>query len=90
MTYFEGMIATIKEVNATEFSELTENITKAQALADKILTALKNDEYTYTTEYTDVFGDGRSQYIMNDNAAYEAEAQAIYTEFSEWLAEWEI
>lgn len=42
------------------------------------------------TSTTDVFGDGRSQYIMNDNAAYEAEAQAIYTEFSEWLAEWEI
>lgn len=33
--YFEGMIATIKEVNATEFNNLIENITKAQALAEK-------------------------------------------------------
>ncbi|MBE6845717.1 MAG: hypothetical protein E7508_08435 [Ruminococcus sp.] len=88
--YFETMIATVKEVNATEFSALTENITKAQALADKALKALQNEEYTSTTEYTDVFGDGRSQYIMNDNAAYEAEMEAIYTEFSEWLAEWEL
>jgi putative Holliday junction resolvase len=34
--YFEGMIATIKEVNATEFNDLIENITKAQTLAEKI------------------------------------------------------
>ena len=88
--YFEGMIATIKEVNATEFSDLIENITKAQALADKALTALKNEEYTTTAEYADVFGDGRSQYIMNDNDAYEAEMEVIYTEFANWLAEWEL
>ena len=88
--YFEGMIATIKEVNATEFNDLIENITKAQALADKALTALKNEEYTTTAEYADVFGDGRSQYIMNDNATYEAEMEAIYTEFANWLAEWEL
>lgn len=88
--YFEGMIATIKEVNATEFSDLIENITKAQALADKALTALKNEEYTTTAEYADVFGDGRSQYIMNDNDAYKAEMEAIYTEFAKWLAEWEL
>ncbi len=88
--YFENMIATIKEVNATEFSDLIENIEKAQVLADKALTALKNAEYTTTAEYADVFSDGRSQYIMNDNAAYEAEMEAVYTEFAEWLAEWEL
>ena len=88
--YFEGMIATIKEVNATEFNDLIENITKAQTLAEKALTALQNSEYTTTTEYADVFGDGRSQYIMNDNAIYEAEMEAVYTEFAEWLAEWEL
>ena len=88
--YFEDMIATIKEVNATEFSDLIENITKAQALADKALKALQNEEYTTTTEYADVFSDGRSQYVMNDKAAYEAEMEAIYTEFAEWLAEWEL
>ena len=88
--YFEDMIATIKEVNATEFNDLIENITKAQALADKALTALQNEEYTTTAEYADVFGDGRSQYIMNDNDAYETEMEVIYTEFAEWLAEWEL
>ena len=75
--YFESMIATIKEVNATEFGDLIENITKAQALADKALASLQNEEYTTTTEYAGVFGDGRSQYIMNDYAAYEAEMEAI-------------
>ena len=88
--YFEGMIATVKEVNATEFSDLIENITKAQALAEKALKALQNNEYTSTTEYADVFGDGRNQYIMNDNDSYETEMKAIYSEFAEWLAEWEL
>ena len=88
--YFEDMISTIKEVNATEFSTLIDNIEKAQALADKALTALRNEEYTAISEYAGVFGDGRSQYIMNDNSAYEAEMEAVYTEFAEWLAEWEL
>ena len=55
-----------------------------------ILKALQNEEYTTTTEYADVFSDGRSQYVMNDKAAYEAEMEAVYTEFAEWLAEWEL
>ena len=88
--YFEGMISTIKEVNATEFSDLVENITKAQALADKALTALKNGEYSTTAEYSAAFGDGRSQFIMNDSDAYKVEMQAVYNEFAEWLAEWEL
>ncbi len=88
--YFEDMISTIKEVNATEFSTLIENITKAKTLADKALTALKNGEYTTTAEYSAAFGDGRSQFIMNDSDAYRVEMQAIYNEFAEWLAEWEL
>ena len=36
------------------------------------------------------FGDGRSQYKMNNTDTYEKEMEAIYREFSEWLAEWEI
>ncbi len=88
--YFEKMISTIEEVNATEFSELTENIKKAQLLADKALTALNNGEYISTTEYTTAFGDGRTQYKMNDADSYEKQLNDIYSEFAGWLAEWEI
>ena len=37
-----------------------------------------------------VIGPYRVQYIMNDNDAYETEMEAVYTEFAEWLAEWEL
>ncbi len=88
--YFDEIIKTIREVNATEFTALTDNIAKAEALADKAYAALKNEEYSVTTEYSEVFGDGRSQYILNDNALYKSEMDAIYSEFAQWLAEWEL
>ncbi len=88
--YFEGMISAIKEVNATEFTALTENIEKARQLADKAFTALKNEEYTLTTEYTAAFGDNRTQYIMNDSESFETEMNTIYSEFAHWLAQWEL
>lgn len=88
--YFENMIATIEEVNATEFSDLTANIEKAKALADKALAALENSEYTIGEEYSDTFGDGRNQYKMNDYEAYQKEMEEIYGEFANWLAEWEL
>lgn len=88
--YFEDMIATINEVNSTEFSDLVENIQKAKDLADKALTALENGEYTTGEEYSSTFNDGRSQYIMNDSDSFEKEMNSIYSEFSAWLAEWEV
>lgn len=88
--HFDNMIATIKEVNDTEFNDLVANIQKAKALSEKALLALKNGEYTTGSEYTDTFGDGRDQYIMNDSDAFEKEMNSIYSEFSAWLAEWEV
>lgn len=88
--YFDKMISTIKEVNAIEFNDLVENIQKAKSLAETALTALKNGEYTTKDEYSSAFGDGREQYIMNDSATFEKEMESIYSEFSAWLAEWEV
>ncbi len=88
--YFDELIFKINEVNGTEFTELTENIKKAQILAQQALTALENGEYTNTSEYSDVFSDGRGQYIMNDADSYEASMEEIYGEFADWLSEWEI
>ncbi|MBR4282597.1 MAG: hypothetical protein IKT35_02675 [Clostridia bacterium] len=88
--YFDKMINTIKQVNATEFTDLILNIQKAQALSQKAYTALKNGEYTETDEYTDEFKDGRKQFVMNNKDTFEKEMETIYQEFSNWLAEWEI
>ena len=88
--YFDSMIKTIEEVSTTDFITLVENIKKAKSLAERAFADLKAEEYATTTEYSGSFGDGRSQYKMNNADTYEKEMEAIYREFSEWLAEWEI
>ncbi len=88
--YFDSMIKTIEEVSTTDFITLVENIKKAKSLAERALADLEAEEYATTTEYSGSFGDGRGQYKMNNADTYEKEMEAIYREFAEWLAEWEI
>ena len=88
--YFDSMINTIEEVSTTDFITLVENIKKAKSLAERAFADLKAEEYATTDEYSGSFGDGRSQYKMNNADTYEKEMEAIYREFAEWLAEWEI
>lgn len=88
--YFDSMIKTIEEVSTTDFITLVENIKKAKSLAERAFADLKAEEYATTTEYSGSFGDGRSQYKMNNADTYEKEMEVIYREFAEWLAEWEI
>jgi len=92
--YFDGMITKINEVSSTDFTKVTENIKKAQNLADRALADLKAGAYAQTTEYSKIedggFGDGRQQFKLNNQDAYQSEMQAIYKEFADWLAEWEI
>ena len=88
--YFDSMINTIEEVSTTDFITLVENIKKAKSLAERALADIEAEEYVTTTEYSGSFGDGRSQYKMNNADTYEKEMEAIYREFAEWLAEWEI
>ena len=88
--YFDSLINTIEEVSATDFITLVENIKKAKSLAERAFADLKAEEYATTDEYSGSFGDGRSQYKMNNADTYEKEMEAIYRVFAEWLAEWEI
>ncbi len=88
--YFDTMINTIEEVSTTDFTDLVENIRKAQSLAERALADIKAEEYFTTAEYSGSFGDGRSQYKMNNADEYEKEMEAVYREFAQWLAEWEI
>lgn len=88
--YFDDMIRRIEEVDAGAFEVLEENIRKVKTIAEKALSDLKGGRYEAVSEYTGYFGDGRTQYRMLDYAAYDAELQAIFAEFSEWIAEWEL
>lgn len=88
--YFDNLVAAVEEVNPTAFADLVQNIRDAEALAYKALTELKTGNYTVVSEYSTVFKDGRSQYKLNNSEELEAEMQAIYKAFSEWLASWEL
>lgn len=88
--YFDGMIRRIEEVDANAFEPLEENVRRAKAVAEKALADLEGGKYERVPEYTGYFGDNRDQYRMTDYAAYDTELQAIFAEFSEWIAEWEL
>ena len=88
--YFDNMIRRIEEVDADAFEALEANIRRAKAVAEKALADLKSGRYEDVAEYTGYFGDNRIQYRLLDYAAYDTELQAIFAEFSEWIAEWEL
>lgn len=88
--YFDGLIAKIEGVSETDFTALVENIRKAEALANEAIAELEAGNYTAVQEYSDVYGDGRTQYRMNKADEFDAAMQATYQEFAEWLATWEI
>lgn len=88
--YFIDIINTINEVNDTEFTQLINNISKAEVLAKKALTELENGKYTVVNEYSNVFNDGRTQYKIDLCTELEHEMDVLYTEFSTWLSSWEL
>ena len=69
---------------------LVNNIKRAKALAERALFDLEGGNYFKTEEYSGVFKDGREQYKMNDHDVFDTETQAIFSEFAEWIAEWEL
>lgn len=88
--YFDNIISTVKSVDPTAFNDLVKIIEDARVLADKAYAELKAKNCTPATEYSGVFGDGRTQFKINASAELEGEMERIYMAFSEWLASWEL
>lgn len=88
--YFEGIIATVKSVDETAFTDLIQNVENAKALADKALAELQSGNCTQVDEYSGVFNDGRKQYKINISSELETEMSNVYGEFSNWLSGWEL
>ena len=88
--YFDSLVKKVESVSKTDFTALIENIRKAEALAAEALAEIEAGNYTAVTEYSTVFGDGRTQYKMNLADEFDARMQATYQEFAAWLATWEI
>ena len=88
--YFEDMIATIESVNKTAFSDLVEIIKDAKTLCDKAYGELKAGNCSQTSEYSNIFKDGRTQYKMNLSSEFESEMDSVYNAFSTWISSWEL
>jgi hypothetical protein len=88
--YFNSIKAKVLEVDTEAFSELIAVIDEAQALSVMAYSELKSGNYTTVSEYSGTFGDGRTQYKLNASAELEAQMDAVYGRFSDWLAGWEL
>ena len=88
--YFENLIAQVRAVDPTAFEDLVANIQRAQALAEKAIAELDAGNYTYEIQYVEKFGTQDRIYTLNIGEELTAEMQAIYLEFEQWLAGWEM
>lgn len=88
--YFEDIIATIEQVDPTAFADLVQVIRDAKALSEKAYQELKDGNCAQTDEYSTAFGDGRKQFRLDKAEELEAQMDAIYRRFSQWLSAWEL
>ena len=88
--YFDGIISDIEGVDKTAFSDLVENIKKAETLAQKALKELEDGNYSYTYQYVDMFETYDDVYTINIGDELSSEMDEIYLEFSSWLSNWEM
>ena len=88
--YFDAIVAKIEAIDPTAFADLVANIRKAEALAQKALGELENQNYTSEYTYVEMFGTEDWIFTLNKGEELVAEMQTIYTEFSNWLGSWEM
>ena len=88
--YFDSIVAEIEAVDKTAFADLVANVRKAEALANKALGELENQNYTSEYKYVEKFGKEDWVFTLNKGDELVAEMQKIYMEFSNWLGSWEM
>ena len=88
--YFDGIVAKIEAVDKEAFSDLVENVRKAEKLANKALKDLEEENYTNEYKYVEKFGTEDYVYTLNNEAELTKEMEALYVEFANWLGAWEM
>ena len=86
----EAIVAEIEAVDKTAFADLVANVRKAEALANKALGELENENYTSEYKYVEKLGKEDWIFTLNKGEELIAEMQQIYMEFSNWLGSWEM
>lgn len=88
--YFDKIVEKITAVDETAFSDLVENVRKAELLAKKALLQLDEGNYTYEYKYVEKFDSEDRVYTLTLEEELNAERKAIYMDFSNWLGSWEM
>lgn len=88
--YFDSIIAKIEAVDANAFSALTENIRKAEALAQKALKELQDKNYTSEYKYVEDFGTEDHIYTLTNGEELFSLWEEAYMDFANWLGSWEM
>ena len=88
--YFDGLIAELTKIDATAFQDLAENIRQAETLSKKAIAELQNGNYTWEYKYVEKFGKEDYIYTLNIGEQLTSEWNALYKDFSNWLASWEM
>ena len=94
--YFDNLIAKIKDVDETAFTDLIQIIENGKSYAKQAISEIENENYQYINEYcvnedgNPYFGDGRKQYKLNNSKKLMDDFYKVYDVFSAWLANWEI
>ncbi len=88
--YFDSIVRKVEAVDPTAFKDLVANVRRAETLAQKALTELKNGNYTYELQYIEMFETEDYVYTLNIGEELQNDMEATYTEFANWLGSWEM
>ncbi len=88
--YFENIINQIKTVDKDGFSDLIAIIERSKALSEKALKELESGNYTSEYKYVEKFDTYDHVYTINIGEELSEECDLLYSDFSSWLASWEM
>ena len=88
--YFDSIVDTIEGLDPEAFSDLVENVRKAEALADRAVQELIDGNYSYEYKYVEMFGTEDYIYTLDNGEELMKENDELYYEFADWLGNWEM
>jgi|GEM_PF-618598 len=88
--YFEALVTKINKLDAAQLADLVTVVTQAQDFAARSIAELDAGNYTYASQYIEMFGTTDYVYTLANAASLDAEYQSILTAFTTWLGSWEL
>ena len=88
--YFSAIQKMLESLKVDAATPLVGNVRKAEILARKAEQELLDGNSTFEQKYVEEFGQEDYIYTLNNGESMQIEMDALYTEFADWLASWEV